>query len=234
MLSRIFIQKIKMHILNRYNLFFCLLLSLSYTALGQENQETINPIERIALVAGQQSLEGIAQLQFTFQVERDSKVLRARAWTWNLQTQDVTLKDGATTTTYNRSQPMDSLQTLADKSFVNDTYWLLPEYKFYTDAGTQIITKEKTIAPIAKVPLNLFTIIYGGDGGYTPGDAYDVYYNDDYVLQEWAYRAGNGPNANLQNTFANHQPFNGLTVATEHVFADGKTNIKLTNIAVTR
>lgn len=223
-----------MHFLNRHYLVFCLLVGLSYTTIAQENQETINPIERIALVAGQQSLEGITQLQFTFQVTRDAKVMRARHWTWNLQTQDVTLKDGTTTTTYNRNKPLDSLQTLADKSFVNDTYWLLPEHKFFTDAGTQIIIKEKTLAPLAKTPLNLFTIIYGDAGGYTPGDAYDVYYNDDYVLQEWAYRAGNGTNANLQNTFAKHQTFNGLTVATEHLFADGKRNIMLTNIKVMR
>lgn len=190
--------------------------------------------KQIAQKAGQASLDNYSEIQFTFQVVRDNKVLNSREWTWNLKTQDVKLVSGTNTVTYNRAKPMDSLQIQADKSFVNDSYWLLPEFKFYTDSGTTIVSKPPKLAPIANKSLNLFTITYGGDGGYTPGDAYDVYYNDDFIIQEWAYRAGNGEKINLQNGFSNHQTFNGLTVATEHLFADGKTMIKFINIAVTQ
>ena len=32
---------------------------------------------------------------------------------------------------------------------------------------------------------------YLSEGGYTPGDAYDIYFNEDYMIKEWTFRKGN-------------------------------------------
>ena len=76
------------------------------------------------------------------------------------------------------------------------------------------------------------TIVYGNAGGYTPGDAYDFYFEDDYIIQEWIFRKGNSPTPSLTTTFEDYKEFKGLKIATSHKRQGPNFNLYFTNIDV--
>ncbi len=191
-------------------------------------------VEKIAHQAGIQSWDSVQQVKFTFDVGKAGRTMYQRNWTWNKKTGDVTLIAPPDTVHYNRNKPLDSIQKSADRAFVNDTYWLIPEFKFATDKGTEIIEKTSVLAPISKDTLDMFTIIYRSDGGYTPGDAYDIYYDKDYKLREWVYRQGNDTIIYMMTTFEQFETYNGITIARDHRTPDRMTRIYLRNIEFTK
>ncbi|GAL00288.1 hypothetical protein JCM19314_542 [Nonlabens ulvanivorans] len=196
----------------------------------KEGKKTLSNTEQVAQAAGFDNWDAIKEVKFTFSVGKMGRNLYDRNWTWNRHTGDVTLIASPDTVHYNRRQPMDSIQTSADRAFVNDIYWLLPEFKFITDSGTKIVEKSNTVAPISKDTLDMFTIVYSNDGGYTPGDAYDVYYDKKHNLREWVYRQQNDTTIGMMTTFEKFDTINGIKVATDHRTPDRMTRIHLTNI----
>ena len=42
--------------------------------------------------------------------------------------------------------------------------------------------------PLVGENMQKLTIVYANEGGYTPGDAYDFYFGDDFVIREWVFR----------------------------------------------
>lgn len=127
---------------------------------------------------------------------------------------------------------MDSIALKADRGFINDKFWALIPFQLIWDEGTTISEVEKSQSPIKKEKLNKITILYSNEGGYTPGDAYDIYFDDNYIIKEWSYREGNTTEPSLSNTFENYQEFNGIKIALEHKKAEGDWNLLLRNIKV--
>ena len=64
--------------------------------------------------------------------------------------------------------------------------------------------------------MNMITITYPNEGGYTPGDAYDIYFDEDYMIKEWTFRKGNSEDPSLSTTFENYKDYNGIKIATDH------------------
>ena len=127
---------------------------------------------------------------------------------------------------------MDSIAMKADRGFINDNFWLLIPFQLGWDEGTTISEPIKVKTPIGNIEMNKITLTYSNEGGYTPGDAYDIFYGDDYIIKEWAFRRGNKPEAGLINTFENYQDFNGLKIALDHKKAEGDWNLKLSDVKV--
>ena len=55
------------------------------------------------------------------------------------------------------------------------------------DSNATISETKKAEGPISKDELNMITMTYSDEGGYTPGDAYDIFYDDDYLIKEIDY-----------------------------------------------
>ena len=127
---------------------------------------------------------------------------------------------------------MDSLSIKTDRAFINDKFWLLIPFQLIWDEGTTISNSTKDIAPLSKTQLNKIILTYSNKGGYTPGDAYDIYFDENYLIKEWAFRKGNKTEAGLINTFENHQDFKGIKIALEHKKANGNWNLKFTNVTI--
>lgn len=189
-------------------------------------------VEKIAHRAGYAGWNDVQEIAFTFNVSNAQGVARSREWTWNAKTGDVLMIAQTDTVRFNRKQALSKIQTEADKHFINDTYWLLPEFKFLTDKGTKITEKNNVAAPISGKTMNMITIAYSGDGGYTPGDAYDAYYNKNYEIQEWVFRKGNDTIPSLMTTFENRASHGGLNIVTNHNLPDRMSRIHFTNIKV--
>ena len=78
----------------------------------------------------------------------------------------------------------------------------------------------------------MITITYGKEGGYTPGDAYDLYFGNDLIIKEWVFREGNDSVPNMVTTWEDYKDFNGLNIATMHRDSTGNFKLYFTNISV--
>ena len=78
----------------------------------------------------------------------------------------------------------------------------------------------------------MITILYDNKVGYTPGDAYDLYYDQNNTVREWTYRKENDSLPTMQTTFEDYQSYKGLNIATNHITLDGNTNIYFSDIKV--
>ncbi|GAA4281400.1 hypothetical protein GCM10022260_18210 [Gaetbulibacter aestuarii] len=180
--------------------------------------------EKIAKANGLDTWSHVKEIDFTF--------AGARHWQWYPKTNDITYTQDTVTVSYNRAV-VDSTTMPIDRAFINDKFWLLVPFQLVWDKSATISDPKKTTAPISKKEINEITITYPNDGGgYTPGDAYDIYYDDDYMIREWAYRKGNQPEPSLLNTFENYQEFNGIKIALEHKKAEGDWNLKFSDVKV--
>jgi hypothetical protein len=224
------------------------LLILCFTSCKNETKEqpkkqelitspTANAVlteaETIAFKHGLENWKDVRQIDFTFNVDRGGKNVAQRSWSWKPKTGDVTMTQGDEKVQYN-SATVDSTSMRADQGFINDKFWLLAPYQLVWDEGTTISVQDTATAPISKKLSKMLTIIYGNEGGYTPGDAYDFYYNEDFIIQEWVFRKGNSAAASMTTTFEGYQDFNGLQIATEHKDATGSFKLYFTDIKVIR
>ena len=132
---------------------------------------------------------------------------------------------------YNRSA-VDSTQIQADQGFINDKYWLLAPFNLLWDKDIETRHEQNVTAPISGDTMQKLTITYSNDGGYTPGDAYDFYFGDDYLIREWVFRKGNQQEPSLITTWENYNDFGGLKLAKSHQRNEGNWKLYFNGIEV--
>ena len=186
--------------------------------------------EKIANAHGFENWNKVKTFEFTFGGNIEDS-LSGRSWTWNPKSNNIKLAQGGQITEYNRTS-MDSVAIKADRAFINDKFWALIPFQLIWDAGTTISEPVKAKSPVKQIDLNKITITYSSEGGYTPGDAYDIYFGDDYIIKEWSYRRENAPEPSLSNTFENYKDVNGLKIAEHHKKSEGDWNLLVRNIKV--
>lgn len=187
--------------------------------------------EKIAHAHGFDNWKNVAKIHFTFNVDKDSSHFERR-WTWNPKTNAVTMTTENDTVSYNRAS-VDSTNVKADQAFINDKFWLLVPFQLVWDTGTTISEPVKAEAPISKKEMNKITLTYSKNGGYTPGDAYDIFFDENHLIQEWIFRRGNQKAPSMVTTFENHQDFNGIKIALEHKKQGENWNLNFTDVNVT-
>ena len=217
------------------NFSFIICITLLLSACKTEKKETVpktevilTTAEKIANAHGFENWKNVSQINFTFNVDRDSSHFE-RSWTWKPKTDEVTLISETDTISYNRKF-IDSTSLNVDKGFINDKYWILAPFQLIWDKGTTFSESIKEMAPISKVEMNKITLTYPNEGGYTPGDAYDFYFTDDYLIKEWIFRQGNAKEPSLITSWENYQNFNGLLIALEHIKPEGNWKLYFTDV----
>ena len=198
--------------------------------VNSENIE-LTTAESIAEAHGISDWKKVRELQFTFNVERGERGY-GRTYIWNTQTDDITFISEGDTLQYNRKGDLDSLSLGADQRFINDSFWLISPFKLVQDEGTTISEGGKTLAPISNDSLNKITMTYGSEGGYTPGDAYDFYFDDNFMIKEWVYRRGNSPDPGLMTKWSDYSKLEGLKLATTHTDSAETWKLFFTDLAV--
>ncbi len=195
-------------------------------------EKNLSTAEKIANANGFENWKNVSELQFTFNVDKDTTHFE-RSWTWHPKTEDVMMVSGKDTVTYNR-KAVDSLSMSADKAFINDKYWLLAPFQLIWDTSATISETSIVEAPISKAQLNKITITYPNEGGYTPGDAYDLYYGDDFLIKEWIYRKGNSKEPSMMTSWEGYEDFNGIKIAKTHKRPNENWMLHFTNIKVVK
>ena len=200
-------------------------------AIQEERTPEQEVAYKIAEASGLENWDKVSELQFTFNVDRGDSHF-ARAWKWNPKTDDVTMMSPEDTINYNRKS-VDSLAMNADKGFINDAYWLLaPMHLVWDNEGTNLTVQDTATAPMSKQLLKKITITYGDEGGYTPGDAYDFFYDDTFMVREWIYRRGNVSEFSMVTTWDDYNDYKGLKIASDHKAPEDAVHLYFTDIAV--
>lgn len=186
--------------------------------------------EKIAEAHGYEQWQNVTEFQFRFGGSEDD-ANSGRAWKWNPKTNDVVMMTAQDTIAYNRTN-LDSLAMKADPAFINDKFWALIPFQLIWDEGLTVSEPVDAEGPVTLQDLKKVTMTYGSEGGYTPGDAYDLYIDDYFVIREWSFRKGNSPEPSLSNTFENYGDYNGIKVAKDHKFGEGDRNLLIRDVKV--
>lgn len=189
---------------------------------------------QVAKAYGIENIEKINSIAYTWNVQRDSVTVFSRDWKWNIKDSTVYYSGEDTTLTY--SLNADSLPP-QDKGFINDKYWLMFPFQLAWDSEYTYEVVENVNSPLKGTPSTKLTILYNSGEpaalgmGYTPGDAYDLYLDENHKILEWTHRRENGSEGRSM-TWENEENFGPLSFATTHANMEGKRTLWFTNIKV--
>jgi hypothetical protein len=216
------------------------LLILAVNSWAQEH----NPIlEKLAKTYGLDSWDQVEAVRYTWNGEITGLFKASHAWTWEPKTNQVTFegtdKDGKPVkVTYKRteldSQP-DNVKNQVDPSFINDNYWFLLPFHVYWDTSATVTTKPMQKLPQGTGSADLVSVKYPNEGGYTPGDTWDLYIGKDGRIEQMVYHRGGPKKPSLViASWTGYKKAGPLLVSTDHRgTADGAPlHIWFTNVAV--
>ncbi|MGH9745786.1 MAG: hypothetical protein ACRD59_06715 [Candidatus Acidiferrales bacterium] len=207
--------------------------------LGAQQRPPI--VEQMAKTYGLDSFGQIEAVRYTFNLELGTFKL-SRSWEWEPKTGRVTYegkdKDGKPVkVTYLRSelssQPAN-VKGEIDPSFSNDNYWLIFPFHVSWDTGAKVEDRGMHKLPIGKGSADWVVVTYG-DGGYTPGDTWELFVGPDKRVKEFVFRhGGNAKPSVVITTWVDYKKAGPLLVSTDHRgTADGKpARIRLSNVSV--
>jgi len=215
------------------------MLVVAATSVAQQRP----PIaEQIAKAYGLDSFGQIDAIRYTWNAELGTAKL-SDAWIWEPKADRVSFegKDKAgkpVKTTYVRShlssQPA-AVKEEVDPAFINDQYWLLFPFHVVWDGGASVEDAGMHKLPMGSGSARHVIVKYPSDGGYTPGDTWELYVGSDNRVQEFIYRRG-GPKkpSTVVAKWSDYKKAGPLLVAMDHRgTADGKpVRIYFTNVSV--
>lgn len=183
--------------LSRATTICCLFGGVLVFAVAAQAQTRPAIAKQIADAYGLDSFEQIEAIRYTFHLEAPGHNL-TRSWVWEPKTDRVSYeskdKSGkAVTATYLRSQLESqpaNVKSDIDPAFVNDQYTLLFPLHVYWDSWTDVHDMGMQKLPLGKGSAEKVVVKYPSDGGYTPGDTWDLYIGPDKRVQEFAYHRG--------------------------------------------
>ncbi|MEX0361806.1 MAG: hypothetical protein AB3N10_12560 [Allomuricauda sp.] len=220
----------------KYYFFLALLSFTLISACKTEPKAESTPekelsiTEKIAQAHGYDAWKSVKEITFTFNVDRDTTHFE-RTWVWEPKTNKVT-SISSDTLVYNRKS-MDSIALERNAGFINDRFWILAPFNLIWDANNYTSEHKKgQKAPISGESMQQLTIVYGNEGGYTLGDAYDFYFKDDFVLREWEFRKANQTEPSMTTTWEDYVTMKGLKLAQDHRKSEEEFSLNFTNLSV--
>jgi hypothetical protein len=211
-------------------IYFLILGVLALTA-NSWAQDRAPILEKVAKMYGLDSFEQIEAIRYTWNADITGLFKASHQWEWEPKTNKVTFegtdKDGKPVkVTYTRfdSSQSDAVKNQIEPSFVNDNYWLLFPLHAYWDKGAIVIDQGRFNLPTGSGTAELVPVKYTGDGGYTPGDIWDLYVGKDNRVEYFVYnRGGAKMPTRVFATWTGYKKAGPLFISTEHRgTADGK------------
>ena len=200
-------------------------------------------LDQVAKTYGVDSWDKVEAIRYTWNGEITGLFKAAHKWEWEPKTGKVsyegTDKDGKpVNVSYVRadlSSQSDAVKNQIDPSFINDNYWVLFPFHAYWDKSASAIDQGKFNLPVGPGMAELVPVKYPADGGYTPGDTWDLYVGKDNRVVYFVYhRGGPKPPSRVLASWAGYKNAGPILFSTEHRgFADGKPlHIFISDVAV--
>jgi hypothetical protein len=187
--------------------------------------------EQIAKTYGLDSFGQIEAIRYTFNLDLGAVKL-SRAWVWEPKADRISYegKDKAgkpVKATYVRSQLSSqpaNVKDEVDPAFVNDQYWLLFPFHVSWDGSAKVEDAGMHKLPLGKGSARRVLVKYPAEGGYTPGDTWELYVGTDDRIQEFIYhRGGTKKPSVVVTTWGDYKKAGPLLVSLDHRgTADGK------------
>ncbi len=189
------------------------LLPLAATSWAQKRPQIA---EQIAKTYGRDSFGQIEGIRYTFNAETDQVSYEGK----DKIGKPVKL-------TYLRSQlgsQAPNVQDEIDPAFINDQYWLLFALHVSWDSSADVQDKGMHKLPLGKGSAERVLVKYPPEGGYTPGDTWELYVGSDHQVREFIYhRGGSKKPSVVVATWAGYKQAGPLLISTDHRgTADGK------------
>ena len=216
--------------MKQYILLSILFSLFVYSGFSQTDGNAL--AQKVANAYGIKDFKKAKSMSFTFNVKRDTFPITYRSWDWNMEKNIVTMKDPKQTVTYRRDTIRSAAMKNIDGKFINDQYWLLFPFHIVMDKGCTLTEKDNVKAPIGKTNSTMLTVQYNNVDGYTPGDAYDLYIDKNYMVTEWVYRSKGVAKPSLNTRWENTLKNKGVKTATNFPSEDGKFKIYFTGVSV--
>ena len=214
------------------------LLILPVTAGAQQRAPIV---EKLAKIYGLESFGQNEAIRYTFSAQAPGLDL-FRSWTWEPKTDQVTYegkdKSGKPVkVTYLRSQigsQSAEVKDDIDPGFLNDNYWLILPFHVAWDTSATVEDEGVQKLPLGTGSAQKVAVKYPSDGGYSPGDTWELYVGSDGRIEEMAYRAGGPAKHVVIATWADYKKAGPLLVSLEHrgTHNGDPLHVSLSNVAV--
>ena len=219
-----------------------LLLGVLCIAAPASAQQRPAIAEQIAKAYGLESWDKVEALRYTFSFEW-GKIKLSRSWVWEPKADRVSYEgpDKAgkpIKVTYIRSQLASQdavVKEWVDPGFINDQYVLLFPLRLAWDTGATITDAGMAKLRLGKGSARKVVVKYPSDGGYTPGDTWELYVGDDNRIKELNFHhGGSAKPTNVTVTWGDHKMAGPLLISVDkRGKADGKpVRLWFTNVAV--
>lgn len=187
--------------------------------------------EQIAKTYGLDSFGQIEAIRYTWSLETPAIKISHR-WEWSPKTDTISYegkdKEGKPVkASYQRAQlasQSDAIKNDIDPAFANDQYWLLLPFHVVWDGAT-VTNEGKNKLPLGDGSAERVVVKYPSEGGYQPGDSWDLYVGADKRIEEIVYHRGapNPPPKLVMATYTDYKKAGPLLIAMDHRgTADGK------------
>ena len=197
--------------------------------------------EQIAKTYGLDSFSQIEQIRYTFSVDL-GKVKLSRSWIWEPKTGQVSYdgKDKAgkpVKLTYLRSQVSSQPAVVKDEidpAFINDQYWLLFPLHLSWDSSAKVEETGMHKLPLGKGSAGRVVVTYPSEGGYTPGDVWELFLGTDNRIQQWSYHPGGSAKPTVVASWKDYRKAGPLLVSLDHrgTYKGGPMRVVLSDVAV--
>jgi len=222
-----------------YMMAIGLIITGCRASLKTESSPPADTAEHIARAYGIDQFEKIDAVRYTFNVQVKSRQIR-RAWVWEPDSDRITYSvqkkgDEKVSRTYLRSRikagaPEDLVEI--DRRFINDQYWLLYPFHLKWDSDIRLTFETQQPLPIPPGKADRLVIHYPPVIGYTPGDACELYVDQDYRIKQWVYRKAGAPTPTRAATWENHARVGPLVLSLDRHGPGDTFRVWFTDVAV--
>ena len=85
--------------------------------------------------------------------------------------------------------------------------------------------------PIGRGTARCLIVSYPPEGGYTPGDVYELFLDGNYRIEQWIYRKGGSTVPTNVATWDDYRQVGPLLLALNHKWANKNVRIWFSNVA---
>ncbi len=176
--------------------------------------------EQMAKTYGLDSFGQIEGIRYTFH-----GITGTRTWEWEPKTGKITYegkdKDGnPVKVTYLRSElssQSDTVKNEIDPNFFNDQYWLLFPLHVAWDHSSTVTDEGMQKLPLGEGSGERIVVKYASEGGYYPGDTWELYLDADHRVAQFVFHRGSSKKPSLIiATWEGYKKAGPLLISTEH------------------
>ena len=217
--------------LGRATTIHCLFFGVLVLAATSWAQTRPPIAEQIAKTYGLDSFGKIEAIRYTFNAQLPGVNL-SRSWVWQPKTGQISYegkdKDGKPVkVSYVQSQlngEPANVKDVIDPAFLNDEYNLLFPLHVYWDSSADVQDMGMQKLPLGTGSAKRVVVKYPSEGGYTPGDTWELYIGGDGRVEEFVYHRGGATKpSEVIATWAGYKKAGPLLISTDRRgTADGK------------